>query len=390
MRTASTRAAACVIIAGMGADGFEAVGDAVTGGAIAHAVEPDSGESGPAHEGGACLNCGATLHGEYCCNCGQQAHVHRSLSAFWHDLLHGVLHFEGKTWRTLPLLAWWPGELTRRYVEGERARFVSPLALFLFAVFLMFATVSTIGGPFGGAKTSNAAELDVERRELRDKIVELSKQREAAIAAKQNTAEIDEDLSDARQELGALNLVAGDPPTRDGGDLGAEPGETAGPLRTEVANAAADADGGGSNWFSAAYKKAKDNPSLLFYKMQNNAYKFSWALIPISVPFLWLLFLHRKRYRQYRAYDHSVFITYSIGAMTLLVVVLSLLRAAGLSLGWVVSGLTFLPLIHMYRQLRGAYRIGRWSAAWRTFVLSQFAFFAASLFLFLLLVIGVA
>ena len=53
--------------------------------------------------------------------------------------LHGVLHFEGKIWRTLPLLAWKPGELTRRYIDGERARFVSPIALFLFSVFLMFA-----------------------------------------------------------------------------------------------------------------------------------------------------------------------------------------------------------------------------------------------------------
>jgi hypothetical protein len=41
-----------------------------------------------------------------------------------------------------------PGQLTRRYIEGERARFVSPVALFLFSVFLMFAVFSSIGGPF--------------------------------------------------------------------------------------------------------------------------------------------------------------------------------------------------------------------------------------------------
>ena len=51
------------------------------------------------------------------------------LTALWHDLAHGVLHLDGKIWRTLPLLAWRPGELTRRYIEGERARFVSPMAL---------------------------------------------------------------------------------------------------------------------------------------------------------------------------------------------------------------------------------------------------------------------
>src|SRR3546814_6172935 len=59
------------------------------------------------------------------------------------------------------------------------------------------------------------------------------------------------------------------------------------------------------------------NPSLMAYKIQTNAYKFSWALIPISVPFLWLLFLHRRRYREYRAYDHTVFVTYSIAFMSL-------------------------------------------------------------------------
>ena len=38
-----------------------------------------------------------------------------------------------------------PGELTRRYVEGQRASFISPIALFLFCVFLMFAAVSMLG-----------------------------------------------------------------------------------------------------------------------------------------------------------------------------------------------------------------------------------------------------
>jgi hypothetical protein len=79
-------------------------------------------------DGSGCLNCGTPLVGKHCHECGQQGHIHRTLSAFWHDLLHGVLHFEGKTWRTLPLLVWRPGELTRRYVDGERARFVSPIA----------------------------------------------------------------------------------------------------------------------------------------------------------------------------------------------------------------------------------------------------------------------
>ena len=127
---------------------FEALGDAVTGGLLGRAVEPKAGEAGAdghTHERN-CLNCGMLLVGDFCHSCGQHAHVHRTLTAFFHDLLHGVLHFEGKIWNTLPLLVWKPGELTRRYVDGQRASFVSPIALFLFSVFLMFAAVSLLGG----------------------------------------------------------------------------------------------------------------------------------------------------------------------------------------------------------------------------------------------------
>ncbi|HEV2078531.1 MAG TPA: DUF3667 domain-containing protein, partial [Allosphingosinicella sp.] len=106
-------------------EGLDGVGEGVTGGLIARAVEPEAGEQrSGAGDCRACLNCGTPVTANFCPECGQQAHVHRTLGAFWHDIAHSVLHFEGKIWRTLPLLAWKPGELTRRYVEGERARFV--------------------------------------------------------------------------------------------------------------------------------------------------------------------------------------------------------------------------------------------------------------------------
>ena len=45
----------------------------------------------------------------------------------------------------------------------------------------------------------------------------------------------------------------------------------------------------GIAWLDRAIHKARENPSLLLYKLQSNAYKFSWVLIPLSVPFLWLV-----------------------------------------------------------------------------------------------------
>src|SRR5262245_31404414 len=100
----------------------EAIGSMADAVLVGRAVEPAHGEGGAGTRGGTCLNCGTQLIGAHCHSCGQNAHVHRTIGAFLHDLLHGALHFEGKIWRTLPLLAWRPGELTRRYVEGGRAR----------------------------------------------------------------------------------------------------------------------------------------------------------------------------------------------------------------------------------------------------------------------------
>src|SRR4030095_10926924 len=126
---------------------IEAIGDAVTGGMLGRAVEPNAGEPGAdghTHETN-CLNCGAPLAGAYCHACGQKAHLRRSLRGFLLDMVQGLFNFEGKIWRTLPLLAWRPGELTRRYIAGERARFVSPVALYLFTVFLTFAVLNFSG-----------------------------------------------------------------------------------------------------------------------------------------------------------------------------------------------------------------------------------------------------
>ena len=136
--------------------------------------------------------------------------------------------------------------------------------------------------------------------------------------------------------------------------------------------------------------KAEENPELLLYKLQNNAYKFSWLLIPLSVPFVWLLFLHRRRYWQFRAYDHTVFVTYSIAFMTLGLVALTFLRLLGIGEALIGLALVLVPPLHMFRQLRGAYALSWWSAAWRTIALLVFATVATGLFLLLLVLIGVA
>jgi hypothetical protein len=340
---------------------LEALGDAVTGAVLASAVEPKTGKSedGHTHESN-CLNCGTRLIGPYCAACGQKAHVHRSLRGFFQDMVQGLFNFEGKIWRTLPMLAWRPGELTRRYIAGERARFISPIALYLFSVFLMFAVLNLTGMLDSKAPGPVDAGLGTAVSEQKADVVELEKQRAAKAAAGAPIADLDRKLASEREDLAQLERV------RKGG------------FTTKVgANDEAPA------WVRDVVGKAQKNPELLVFKVQDAASKFSWLLIPLSIPFLWLLFPFSRRYR---LYDHTVFVTYSLSFMMTLVIAGGLMLAAGAS---GLAGLLFLvPPIHMYRQLKGAYQLGRFGALWRTFALTIFAFVAVSLFVVLLVALG--
>jgi hypothetical protein len=359
-------------------EGIEAVGEAVTGGMVARSVEPVAGE-GHGHGHGACLNCQTPLVGEFCHACGQHGHVHRTLTAWWHDLAHGVLHLDGKIWRTLPLLAWRPGELTRRYVEGERAKFVSPMAIFLFSVFTMFAVFSLVGGPTTSrekAETAKGATVASETakaaREMEGELAELERKKAAAVQQGQPTGEIDEDIASQKAAIRVTNNIA----------AAAGPKSSEERIRSEdgMIDAAGDTTGL-PPWLQKPVGKIRHNPELIAYKLQNNAYKFSWALIPISVPFVWMLFMFRRRYRMY---DHTVFVTYSLAFMTLLTVAASLVRAITGEQAWGVFALMLVPPFHMYRQLKGAYRLSRFSALWRATLLAIFALIAGGLFFGLL------
>src|SRR3546814_5821766 len=91
------------------------------------------------------------------------------------------------------------------------------------------------------------------------------------------------------------------------------------------------------------------------------------------------------RSRRYKLYDHAIFVIYSLDFMTLLVIALSLLGAIGLGSDLIAFAAMLLPPIHIYKQLRGAYELRRFSALWRTFVLLVFALIALVFFIMLML-----
>lgn len=89
---------------------------------------------------GVCLNCGEPVSQRFCPACGQAAiDPNPTLGEFVHEAAGEFLHWDGKLAATFRLLLTKPGELTREYLAGRRASYLSPLRLYLTCSVLFFA-----------------------------------------------------------------------------------------------------------------------------------------------------------------------------------------------------------------------------------------------------------
>ena len=382
----------------------DAAGSFVTGGLIAREVST-AGARHAAHAGrkqDICPNCETPSPGHYCPECGQHAHLKRSIGEVLHEAAHGILHLDGKFWRTLPLLALRPGRLTREYVEGKRACYLAPFAIFLFTVFAMYFTFAMVGPPAGepDAAGTNAAVAAIGEEMTLDEARSRLDALEAELAEMQAQSDELNDPGAIGGYVSTISLLARTHEALETAIMEAEAAEAAtGEPQTvevemdlrgvgeQVSSSVAEGDFtliGGADWLNEPVAKMFEDPENAVYRIKQSAYKFSFLLLPLSLPFVWLLFFWR---RDLHLYDHTVFILYSLSFMSLLFIACWLALAAGLiSIGWFFAVGTAVPLVHMYAQLKGAYRLGWFGALVRTGLLAMFA--NVVLLLFALIVVG--
>jgi hypothetical protein len=422
-----------------------------------------------------CANCGATLTGAFCQNCGQSAHIHRSLLHMIEEVLHGILHFDTKSWRTIPALLFKPGQLTKQYIDGKRTSFVSPLALFLFLIFLMFFIFSlTMNAPSLDGNTDSradvvkelkAAELSmsqqlakqaklkpfsedaiklsdeinetrIEIRELQNEIDSIDGKEIGIPALEVSLAQAEKNLSDLKNtqlnfklsdedakntessaymqsldiaqnvsfaesevryfkkqiaaELRAIekkkakakkaaekeaNKEANDAANHTADDAALNGGEKV----AKSDNVKVKVNYVNSSLFpnlDARIEHAVKNPELTLFKMKKNSSGLAILLIPLSLPFLWLLFAFR---RQFVMFDHAVFALYSLSFMCILMSIIAILA----KYEYIVMAsllFAFVPPFHMFSQLRNAYSLTKFEALWRTIVLLFIALMSLSFF----------
>ena len=335
---------------------LEAIGDAATGAVLARTVEPDAGRATAIRTRRTASIAAAQLAGDYCHACGQRAHVHRTLQRVLarpaarrapfrrQDLAHAA---------TSRVAAGRADAALHRRRAGQ--------------VRLANGVIPVLRVP--DVRGLRASAAGFRRGSIR------TRRRRCGRARCQRTSGLR-----SCSASGMLAVRAGDVRPVNHRRTDCRPSRkiwrSCGAFRPErFGTDREDPDQRHRTGCRKPIEKAAKNPDLLFYKLKTNAYKFSWMLIPLSVPFLWLLFPFSRRFR---LYDHTVFVTYSLGFMTLLVVTAVLIGLSGLPQ---IAGFAMLiPPFHIYRQLKGTYGLSRWGALVRTCLLVAFSIVALGLF----------
>lgn len=258
-----------------------------------------------------CANCGAERTTPFCGECGQKGHLHGRLWHLIEDFAEGVAHFDGRLWRTLPLLIFRPGRLSRAWIEGKRVRYVAPLHLFLFSIFAFFLVESLTPDREGTQPEASAPA--------------------ASVATRGDPAPAEDRAAQSRERVG-------------------ESGQGARRTLADRAQALADS-------LDAISRKSEQDERYYDYKFTSLIYKLSFAVIPISMVILLILTGFR---RNVTLYDHAVVALYGVGFLAMLSLAGGLLgQTFGGRIWWGVWALAF---AHAVAHLRGAYRLS-WPGA---------------------------
>ncbi len=121
-----------------------------------------------------CLNCSEPLTAgprgpaRFCAACGQETRVQPpTLREFAQQFGGAYFSTEGAMWRTLKLLLFKPGELTRLYLAGRRKHYVLPLRLYL-TISVLVLLLARVLGSAGPVRVNVNLDDPKSRAELRN------------------------------------------------------------------------------------------------------------------------------------------------------------------------------------------------------------------------------
>lgn len=113
-----------------------------------------------------CLNCGAELRGAFCADCGQRVvPADPTVSELASDVFHELSGYDGRIASTFRGLLH-PGQLTIDYLQGRRARYLSPVKLYLTVSVIYFLIAASApelsnGRPNAEVRTGGGVSINL-------------------------------------------------------------------------------------------------------------------------------------------------------------------------------------------------------------------------------------
>jgi hypothetical protein len=118
------------------------------------------------YRGLCCLNCGHPLDisDKFCSNCGQTNNTKKlSFKDFFLEFFGGIFSYDSRMNRTLATLIFYPGKISRDYINGIRTKYANPFRFFLSIsiIFFIIWSFTFQSNNFGGVSDNQTvAELD--------------------------------------------------------------------------------------------------------------------------------------------------------------------------------------------------------------------------------------
>jgi hypothetical protein len=257
-----------------------------------------------------CANCATPLQGPWCYACGQSGEdFHRSVVRLCAELLEGLVHVDGRLWRTLPALLLRPGKLTRDFLDGHRAPQIPPLRLFLVVLLAIFL----VGGLTDKAKFVNI-DISTSTDQGGKVTTKVSEPRTLEQLTPAERADLSKQLSQVK-----VNLGRGDDPRA-------------------------------TDWLKDRVSRALADPQKFYLVLEQWSERFAFLMLPISALLLSLAFIFQRRFY---LFDHTIFSLHSLSAVGLMLTATLALRPL---IGH-TSDVFILPApVHLFFHMRGVYR----------------------------------
>jgi len=356
----------------------------------------------------ACLNCGATLSGQYCGNCGQRARSR--LISIWELLQEAfgdLFEIDSRLWRTLIPLAFRPGMLTRDYLQGRRARFMPPFRTYLVLSLLFFLVAffdprEELGILFEAEPEAPQQAAPGDRpsaEDVRDEVL-------GELVAQGVISEDQAGLSQAARE--PADVATGE--TGESAEAGGEPVE-----KPDTGFNVQIGDGGEvttsdcedvevgemPQWLASRLTPERlkvvcerieaDNGRMFLGKLLDNVPASLFVLLPLMALILKLLYPLSKRYYV----EHLLFVVHFhafvflvLTAEILFARIASALHFPGALSGVAISAVSIYIPVYLYKSMRRVYAQGHFFTASKFMVLTLSYFIGLSLMLFLAAVLA--